>query len=179
MMRKIEEVSERYDVGMFGGKFMPFHMGHLYCVERAAAVCDKLYLILFGGGDDELRIIRETAAIDKKYLDLDFRKEIVNEVSKQFENVIPAFIDVTALKLPDGSEDWDAETPLVIDVCGKLNAAFSSEPRYDDYFKRAYPWADHILVDPPRIVYPVSGTFLRTYGEQGDKRRFLRCNLPI
>lgn len=179
MMQTIEEVKKRYKVGMFGGKFMPFHVGHLYCVEKAAAVCDKLYLILFGGGDDELRIIRETAAIDKIYLSLDFRKEIVKEISQQFDNVIPAFIDVTELKLPDGSEDWDAETPLVIDICGKLDAAFSSEPRYNDYFERAYPWADHILIDPPRIVYPVSGTFLRTYGEQGNKKRFLRCNYNI
>ncbi|MBR6914254.1 MAG: adenylyltransferase/cytidyltransferase family protein, partial [Treponema sp.] len=26
--------------GFFGGKFMPFHKGHLHCIEVAAKICD-------------------------------------------------------------------------------------------------------------------------------------------
>ena len=37
---------ERFKRGMYGGKFFPFHKGHLYCVETAAKKCEKLYVIL-------------------------------------------------------------------------------------------------------------------------------------
>ena len=39
---------------------------------------------------------------------------------------------------------------------------FSSEPAYDAYFKRAYPWAKHIIIDEKRIHVPISGTEVRT-----------------
>ena len=64
---------------------------------------------------------------------------------------------------PDGTEDWDKETPLVIDIVGNdFKYVFSSEPSYDEYFKRAYPWATHIIIDEKRIHVPISGTEVRT-----------------
>ena len=45
---------KKYKVGMYGGKFMPFHKGHLHCVEVASSMCDKLYVILFHGSDQEI-----------------------------------------------------------------------------------------------------------------------------
>ena len=37
-------MKKKYKVGMYGGKFMPFHKGHMYCVEKAASMCEKLYV---------------------------------------------------------------------------------------------------------------------------------------
>ena len=51
------ESGKRYRSGMFGGKFVPFHIGHLYCMDYAASVCDKLYVILFYGGAEEQYIL--------------------------------------------------------------------------------------------------------------------------
>ena len=58
------------------------------------------------------------------------------------------------------------ETPLVLDVCGHFDAVFGSEPSYAPYFRRAYPWAVYIQVDPPRIHYPISGTRIRESWEE-------------
>ena len=49
---------KKYKVGMYGGKFMPFHKGHLHCVEIASKQCEKLYVILFHGNDQELEILK-------------------------------------------------------------------------------------------------------------------------
>ena len=136
---------------------MPFHLGHLYCIDTAAKECDRVCVILFVNGADEQRIMRALPP----GIDFSDREECVRAACAKYDNVRIAVIDVANCRTPDGQEDWDAETPLVINECGKFDAVYSSEISYDEYFKRAYPFAEHRLVDPPRIVYPISGTMIR------------------
>ena len=44
--------------GFYGGKFMPLHKGHLYCIDVAAHQCDKVDVIMFINGDEELEILK-------------------------------------------------------------------------------------------------------------------------
>ena len=59
---------KKYKIGMYGGKFMPFHKGHNYCIEFAAKECKKLYVILFYGGADEEKILKEN---EEEYLSVE------------------------------------------------------------------------------------------------------------
>ena len=152
--------------GMYGGKFMPFHKGHRYCVEVACDECEKVYVILFYGGADEIEILKYNKA---DFLTVEARKEKVVDLTSHYSNAIPAFIDVTNCKNPDGTEDWDAETPLVRQFCPHIDYVYSSEPDYDAYFKRAYPEATHILVDVPRIKVPISSTMIRNMINEEEK----------
>ena len=148
-----------YKIGMYGGKFMPLHKGHNYCIQTASKECEKVYVIMFYGGKEEEQILINNK---EKYLKVENRKRKLIRVSKKYQNVIPIFIDVTDLRLEDGSEDWDAETPLVREVVGKrLDAVYSSETSYDSYFKKAYPEAIHRIVDENRNRYQISGTKIR------------------
>ena len=160
---------KKYKTGFYGGKFFPFHKGHDYCIRTAAEQCEKVYVILFYGGDDELRLIKEAKESDKEMLSLDSRMRHLTEICKRYSNVYVHLIDVTNVKNPDGTEDWDGETPLVLAITGKMDAVYSSEPSYDAYFKRAYPWAKHILVDPPREHYPISATKIREMQTQEER----------
>lgn len=168
---------KKYKIGMYGGKFMPLHKGHKYCLEVAAKECEKVFAILFYGGNDEIEILKNDSS---PYLDLEKRKEqliiLCSDINKRLKrNVcIPIFIDVSSCKYEDGSEDWDAETPLVRNVLGdELNAVYSSEISYGIYFKRAYPEAVHRLVDPPRVTYPISGTKIRNFKKKEEKELWM------
>lgn len=155
---------------MYGGKFMPFHKGHNYCLETASKQCDVVYAILFAGGDQEEEIVEQ---LDYEWLTVESRWNKLKELAKTYPNVIPCLIDVSECKYPDGSEDWDAETPLVREVCGPyLSYVYGSEPHYKDYFDRAYPEAEYILVDVKREKYPISGTMIREMTDEKEQEKW-------
>lgn len=122
---------KQYKIGMYGGKFLPFHKGHRFCVETAALECETVYVILFWGGADEEIILREHPEI---WLSVEERTRQMNKICEdaaKYAKVIPSLIDITGLRLPDGSEDWEAETPLVRNLLGnQLDAVYSSEESY-------------------------------------------------
>ncbi len=156
---------------MYGGKFMPFHKGHKYCLDLAASECNKVYLILFYGGLQEEDIVKTNK---ERYLTVEERIKHINKIIKEYDNVELATIDVTNLKKEDGTEDWDAETPLVRKVVGKrLDAVYSSEIGYDPYFKRAYPEAIHRIVDSKREIFPISGTKIRNMKDLKEREKWI------
>ena len=168
-MRKGEKM-KKYKVGMYGGKSMPFHKGHLYCVEQASKMCEKLYVILFVGGEQEIEILKTR---HEKWLQRDDREKHIRKACEKFENVEVVVVDTTKCKNFDGTENWDMETPLVLEKCGKLDAVFGSEPDYGDYFKRAYPGAKYVQIDVERKRFPISATMIRNMKNDKEREKWI------
>ena len=102
-------------VGFFGGKFIPFHKGHLYCVDFASKICDKVYVILFD--TPESRYLEHGTQIDS-LLTTKARCEQIKKVVSKNPKVEFCFINTDECMNEDGTEDWDKETPLVIKEIG-------------------------------------------------------------
>lgn len=156
--------------GFYGGKFMPMHKGHLFCIDTATRQCGHVTVIMFVGGNDEMRI-RETN--HAPIVSIPYRQKQLERVCALYPNVECHTVDVTALKLPDGSEDWDAETPLVRQFVPHMDYVYSSEPSYGAYFSRAYPEAKHIIVDAERRTYPISSTLIRAMKELEEQEEWM------
>ena len=161
---------KRYKVGMYGGKFMPLHKGHLHCLQVAAKECEKVYFILFYGGQQEEEIHQEHSK--ETYLHLQARLAQMHKAVKNYnlDNVVVRLINITNCRNPDGSEDWDAETPLVLQCCGHLDAVYASEQAYGDYFTRAYPDAVFRCIDSDRKVINISATEIRDMSPEERKK---------
>ena len=155
-------MAKPFQAGMFGGKFMPYHRGHLYCLETASRLCERVYQILMANCVEEEAILRSLPEAERLALSPERRYARMRAAGRRLGNVETIYMDISRCRTPSGEEDWDAETPLVLEACGHFDAVFSSEVSYGAYFSRAYPWAEHVLVDPPRIVVPISGTMVRT-----------------
>ena len=150
-----------YHVGMFGGKFMPIHKGHIYCVDTAAEQCDKVYWILFHGGEEEAQIMSGETVLDRKEFTVETRRFRMQKICELYENVEYAEIDISQMKNPDGTDNWELETPCVIDICGVPDAVFAGSEKHREYFEEAYPGTTVVAVDPERATVPISGTAVR------------------
>lgn len=155
--------------GFYGGKFFPMHKGHLYCIDTAARQCDHVVVIMFINGDDELRAMNP----DDPTLSVDYRIEQGKRVCSMYPNVDFVVVDVIDLKLPNGDEDWDAETPLVRQYVPRMDYVYSSEPAYGEYFSRAYPEAVHVIVDAERRTFPISSTMIRAMSVLEEKEKWM------
>ena len=156
--------------GFYGGKFLPMHKGHLYCIDTAARQCGHVTVIMFINGADEMRICAENHA---EMLNPDKRIRQMQRVCALYPNVTCHVLDVRDLRLPDGEEDWDAETPLVRQFVPHMDYVYSSEPSYGAYFARAYPEAQHVIVDAERKTYPVSSTMIRAMQELEEQEKWM------
>ena len=68
----MNEAIKKYKTGMYGGKFLPFHLGHRYCVETAAKECETVYVIMFCGGVDEETATEDACRIEHYISDKTF-----------------------------------------------------------------------------------------------------------
>ena len=195
--------NERLKIGFYGGKFLPFHIGHAYAAIKALESCDVLYLILFHGGEqeEEIQKNKDEYPLPNLYFSrgtrlkqlYDFTTLYTSYYGKEHnKTILPTQIDISKCRYPNGKENWNAETPLVISEIATLNEnltlngasirkgafnqgqpfdyVYSSEPSYSDYFRKAYPFAEHIIIDMERKAVPVSATMIRDMDAEAAKK---------
>ncbi|MGF2616397.1 multifunctional transcriptional regulator/nicotinamide-nucleotide adenylyltransferase/ribosylnicotinamide kinase NadR [Rossellomorea vietnamensis] len=146
-------------VGFFGGKFLPLHQGHVLAIMEASSTVDELYIIL---SHSEVRDRKTCEKTDFPYIPGRVRLRWLHQLTKDMENVHVLSIE------DNGGEDeydWELGAKKIKQAIGKpITHVFSSEKDYDDIFQLIYKDSTHILIDPDRIMMPVSATKIRTEG---------------
>lgn len=76
-----------YKVGFYGGKFLPFHRGHLNCIIRAASRCEKLYVVMMYNGEEELEILSHPTIFGNENLTPHLRELALRKELNCFPNI--------------------------------------------------------------------------------------------
>ncbi len=142
--------------GFIGGKFLPFHQGHIYLIVAASNMVDELYIVLTSSKNRDKQLCERDGI---KYIPDDVRFSWIGESVNNLENVKLIQIEDDQF---DENYDWDSGAEAIKKAIGKkIDFVFSSEKEYTEHFKKNYPNAKHIVIDSERKTINISGTQLR------------------
>jgi len=158
MEKSIEDkmMIEKKTVGFIGGKFLPFHLGHMYAILTASGYVDELYVILSSSKKRDKELCDRDGM---KYIPADVRLSWLGNAFSDIEN-----IKVVHMTDNYGNDDynWEEGADVVKTLIGKnIDYIFSSEYSYAAIFKKYYPEAKHIVIDEKRQNFNISATELR------------------
>ena len=71
-------------VGMYGGKFLPLHAGHVYMITTAACMVDELYVVLSYSEIRDQKLVEEG---NIKPLPYQLRLRWLSQIAKDMGNV--------------------------------------------------------------------------------------------
>lgn len=147
-------------VGMYGGKFVPVHLGHVYAMIRASTMVDELHVIVSFDTEYEKKVIFKDAKIPS----IPFRQRLRwwTQLAKDLPHVhVHAIEEIQTVRF----SDWEKGAEAIKKAVGKeIDVVFSSEHRYSEYFDVLYPNAKHEVIDAGRENFPISATEIRTEG---------------
>lgn len=147
---------DKKTVGFLGGKFLPFHQGHVYMILEASNKVDELYVILSSSKNRDMELCARDGI---KYIPTDLRRSWIGESFNNLENIKIINIEDDQW---DDNYDWEKGATLIKSAIGKkIDFVFSSENSYNEYFRKYYPDSKHVVIDDERKTITISATDLR------------------
>lgn len=147
-------------VGMYGGKFLPIHMGHVYAMIRASTIVDKLHVIVSYDTEYEKNVLFKDATME--HVPFHIRLRWWTELTKDMPHV---HVHAIEEKQTGEFSDWERGADAIKAAVGEeITTVFSSEHAYGEFFEKLYPSAEHVVIDSARETYNISATQIRSEG---------------
>jgi len=143
-------------IGFVGGKFLPFHQGHVYLIMEASTYVDKLYVVVSSSKNRDKELCERDGI---GYIPAEVRLSWIGEEISDLEN-----IEIIHLEDEHGDSDYDWEegaNKIKEAIKEPIDYVFSSEKNYDEQFKKYYPGAKHVIIDDKRKTVTISATEMR------------------
>jgi HTH-type transcriptional regulator, transcriptional repressor of NAD biosynthesis genes len=143
-------------IGVFPGKFLPPHRGHLTAILRAHALCDVLYVVISErtAEDGELCANAGLAYISgvlrQRWLSQELQGLGIHVLLQNDDAIAP---------FPQGWGDYAAL--LKQTVPEPFQIIFGGEEHYRTGHQQYFPAIEYQLLDPQRTQWPISGTEIR------------------
>ena len=143
-------------VGFIGGKFLPFHLGHMYAIIEASNQVDELYVVLSSSKNRDREICKRDII---PYIPSEERLSWIGEGLNNLENI--KIVHVEDDKWEE-DYDWGQGAGMIKKAIGKpIDFVFSSEHDYDELFEKYYPDSEHVVIDNSRNTINISATEMR------------------
>ncbi len=145
-------------VGMFVGKFLPPHKGHINAIKKAAKQCDKLFVVV-GGDEKRNKEICDEANIP--FISLETKTEWIKNELKGIENVeVISFNEEGIPTMPNGWKEWSEQLKALLNE--KIDIIFGSERSYENEYKKYFSESKYVLQDEFREEINISSTKIRS-----------------
>ncbi|CAM4135597.1 multifunctional transcriptional regulator/nicotinamide-nucleotide adenylyltransferase/ribosylnicotinamide kinase NadR [Lederbergia lenta] len=146
-------------VGMYGGKFLPVHQGHVNAMTIASTMVDELHIIVSYDEEYEKRYFENSSLEPIPYKQ---RLRWWSQMTKQMDHV---YVHAVKEKQTGSFSDWEEGARQIKQAVGKeIDVVFSSEKNYSPTFEKLYPQAVHEIIDNERIMVDISATRIREEG---------------
>lgn len=146
-----------YKVGVFPGKFLPPHRGHLNSIINAATQCEKLYVVVSDHPEENSRLCEVS---NLKPIDLKTRAKWLSIELQTFDHIKILMLDETGIPVfPEGWYEWS----LLLNktVPEPFDVIFGGEVAYEEKHKEYFPNIEYKIFDYKRERYPISATLIR------------------
>lgn len=149
-------------IGVYGGKFFPFHKGHLSFILKAQSMVDILFVALQYDDKHEQTLTLNTPF---KWVDSRIRERWLTEELKNFPNI-------RVISQYEHRSEQHMTDPLIQEtyknlqkqVGGKIDIIFSNTHEYDEYFAKYLPQSKHVVFYEKRDEIDISATQIREQG---------------
>lgn len=146
-----------YKVGVYFGRFLPPHRGHLYQIIEASTRCEKL-IVVISDNANQTRDICEQAHLPE--ISYRLRKQWFSQQVQDMEHILVRVLDETDIpEYPNGWRAWSARMRSVISE--PIDAFFVGDTDYQDTLEQYFPESKVEIFDPSRTRYPISATDIR------------------
>ena len=146
-----------YQTGVYFGRFLPPHRGHLYQMIEASTRCEKLVVVISDNRCETEQICR------KAHLPLityKLRKQWIAQQVQDMPHIDVRVLDETDIPAaPGGWSEWAQRMREVVPE--GIDAFFAGDRDYDSTLAQYFPDSAIELFDPARSRYPISATDIR------------------
>lgn len=158
-MEPMSDLKDTKTVGFVGGKYLPFHQGHVYMIMAASNLVDKLYVVLCSGDKRDKELCERDGI---KYMPSEVRMSWIGKTLNDLDNVEVINVKDDYSESEYDTKGWEEGSIAIIDaIPEKITHVFSSEHEYGEHFSKYYPEAEHIVIDSGREVVNISATEIR------------------
>ena len=103
----------RKTVGFIGGKFLPFHQGHVYVIMAASNYVDELYVVVSSSKNRDRELCEKDGM---KYIPAEVRLSWIGESLNDLDNIKIIHIEDDHW---DNDYDWEEGANMIKEKIGK------------------------------------------------------------
>ena len=146
-----------YQTGVYFGRFLPPHRGHLYQIIEASTKSQNL-IVVISDNAEQTRALCEADGLPE--ISYRLRKQWFSQQVQDMPHIQVRVLDESDIPVyPEGWQEWSKRMREV--VCAPIDAFFVGDLSYSETLASYFPEAKVELFDPSRTRYPISATEIR------------------
>lgn len=144
--------------GVFPGKFLPPHRGHITAILRAHALCDELYVVISERSEEDGLLCQQAGL---PYISGVLRQRWLSQELQGLGIKVLLQNDDDFAPFPQGWAEYAAALKNSVPV--QFDIIFGGEESYRSGHQQHFPDIAYRVLDPQRTQWPISGTEIREH----------------